>query len=159
MIPLLEVIHTSQLSGLKISSRDDSCSLPCKGETHSLMGVFHTLFLLAVANWGYTKEHTGPQSKNLNHILFILCLTLLAWFFWKLSCRVTIGNQGVRQTISHLSTMLPACFLLKDVSLTANKVFKQNAYNASWADLRDLANASSNYLVLHVVKVNKNAKE
>lgn len=55
--------------------------------------------------------------------------------------------------------MFPACFLLKDVSLTANKVFKQNAYNASWADLRDLTNASSNYLVLHVVKVNKNAEE
>lgn len=55
--------------------------------------------------------------------------------------------------------MLPKCSLLKDVSLTANEVFKQNAYNASWTYFSSLTTASINYLLLHMVKRNANATE
>jgi len=72
---------------------------------------------------------------------------------------VKTRNQGVRQTLGHLSTMLPKCSLLKDASLTAKEVLKQNAYNTSWTDFSSLTTASINYLLLYMVKRNGNSTE
>lgn len=87
----------------------------------------------------------------------------LAWFFQKLSERENQVSE-VRQTLGHLSTRLPKCSLLKDVSLPppppqTGEVHKQNAENASWNDFSSLTTVMINYLLLHMVKRNAKAAE
>lgn len=64
-----KVIHTPQLSGLKISSRDDNCSLSVQGWDLQINVFFSdTLSLSVVGKWGYTKERVGPYSQDLHCI-------------------------------------------------------------------------------------------